>query len=450
MQDLRRFAGLSPARYGVGALRLLDRQLTVAVVDDDPLFLEYLSARMSGERDIALVTARNGDELFSVLQQRPVDCLVLDYDLGAETGLALAARVKRDIADPPPVVMATGNGNERTAIKAFLGDFSDYAAKQNFAVAELVSAVKDAVARHRRERSDSADVERAKRALKFDAITGLYCQRLIEDRLRELTTAAPAKSFALIALQPRGFEQIVRAYGANLGDSILRELGRKLRADTRDSDIRGRWDRAAFLYVVEHFDGPANILGFCNILADRLSFDFVTDKATLHLSCDIGVAMFPSSGPDHLSLMEAAFSAMHRCGTKQARFEADSAADGRPELPKPAAGDQPAEGRRATDGLDVASGLVTRASDRRAEPRRRVLKHAQISVDGQHTMIDCTVRNLSRSGAMLRFEGYFVPPERFILRLTGSNVSREAELRWQVGNDVGVRFCDPAPEGNEA
>ncbi|MEX2278111.1 MAG: response regulator, partial [Cucumibacter sp.] len=73
-------------------MQLADRQITVAVVDDDPLFLEYLVARMSGEREINLVTAKTGDELFDVLRQRPVDCLVLDYDLGEETGLALAAR----------------------------------------------------------------------------------------------------------------------------------------------------------------------------------------------------------------------------------------------------------------------------------------------------------------------------------------------------------------------
>ncbi|MEX0627859.1 MAG: response regulator, partial [Cucumibacter sp.] len=248
MQDLPGFASARRrvVEQGPKDMQLADRQITVAVVDDDPLFLEYLVARMSGEREINLVTAKTGDELFDVLRQRPVDCLVLDYDLGEETGLALAARVKRDIPDPPPVIMATGNGSERTAIKAFRGGFSDYVAKQNLAVSELLSAVREAVVRHRRERTATSDVERAKRELKFDAITGLYGQRFIEDRLRELTDDDSGREFALIALQPRGFDQIVRSHGTVMGDAILRELGRKLRADTRDSDIRGRWDRAAF------------------------------------------------------------------------------------------------------------------------------------------------------------------------------------------------------------
>lgn len=436
-------------------MQLADRQITVAVVDDDPLFLEYLVARMSGEREINLFTARTGDELFDVLRQRPVDCLVLDYDLGEETGLALAARVKRDIPDPPPVVMAASTGSERTAIKDFRGGFSDYVAKQNLAVSELLNAVREAVARHRRERTATADIERARRESKFDAITGLYGQRFIEDRLRELTDDDSGREFALIALKPRDFDQIVRTHGTVTGDAILRELGRNLRADTRDSDIRGRWDSAAFLYIVEHFDTAAAVLSFCSILADRVTFDFNTDKATLNVSCDIGAAMCPINGADHLTLMESAFNAMHRCGTMHARFEADFAPDGvgADSPPRhasiPRAGEPPAEGRRATDRIEQASGgiAIARTPNRRVEPRRRVLKRGQISVDGLHTTIDCIVRSLSRSGAMLRFEGYFAPPERFLLRFTGSNLTHEAELRWQIGNDVGVRFRDPLPAG---
>jgi hypothetical protein len=77
--------------------------------------------------------------------------------------------------------------------------------------------------------------------------------------------------------------------------------------------------------------------------------------------------------------------------------------------------------------------------DRRVAPRRRVLKAAKIFFNGDVSVFDCTVRDISESGARLSL-GLFQPlPKRFKLVVNdlGTHV---CELVRLVGNEYGVRF----------
>jgi hypothetical protein len=83
---------------------------------------------------------------------------------------------------------------------------------------------------------------------------------------------------------------------------------------------------------------------------------------------------------------------------------------------------------------------MTALDEQRSEPRKRVLKRGKIIVSALNSVIDCTVRDISPSGAHLRIDNYFRVPERFKLQIVGSGNPREVEKRWQVGVDLGVEF----------
>lgn len=78
--------------------------------------------------------------------------------------------------------------------------------------------------------------------------------------------------------------------------------------------------------------------------------------------------------------------------------------------------------------------------EHREAARRRVLKAGKILLDGGGA-IDCTVRNLSQTGAALEVETPIGVPERFGLmieagRTVPCKVVRRSERR------IGVRFVD--------
>ncbi len=63
-----------------------------------------------------------------------------------------------------------------------------------------------------------------------------------------------------------------------------------------------------------------------------------------------------------------------------------------------------------------------------------------IVTNGLNSTTECTIRNLSPTGALLRVEGLSSPPDQFELLLIRTGERRRAEVRWQNGSDIGVRF----------
>jgi hypothetical protein len=71
-------------------------------------------------------------------------------------------------------------------------------------------------------------------------------------------------------------------------------------------------------------------------------------------------------------------------------------------------------------------------------------KRAEIGgkiIIGSSAVIDCTIRDLSRSGARLKVDGAFTLPEEFELRYGEPDVQRRScRVVWKRAGDVGVVF----------
>ena len=142
--------------------------LRVAVVDDDSFYREYV-ARLLDMAGLPAFQAGNGAELLALLSHQEFDCIVLDYNLGGETGLEVNQQLKEALQDPPPVVMLTGKGRDSTIIEAFRGGMSDYLSKHDLTRDELLRAVRDAVHRKTEERVQRDEIERLKREVSATA-----------------------------------------------------------------------------------------------------------------------------------------------------------------------------------------------------------------------------------------------------------------------------------------
>jgi hypothetical protein len=75
---------------------------------------------------------------------------------------------------------------------------------------------------------------------------------------------------------------------------------------------------------------------------------------------------------------------------------------------------------------------------RRNATRRRVLKTG--SIEFADTAIDCTVRNMSMSGAALEVVGPLYIPDRFTLFIPSEQSKRTCHITWRTGKRMGVVF----------
>ena len=77
--------------------------------------------------------------------------------------------------------------------------------------------------------------------------------------------------------------------------------------------------------------------------------------------------------------------------------------------------------------------------EKRREPRLRALKAGRAVLAGGFSTFNCTVRNLSASGAKVVFENTADIPAHFRLRFE-DGTSQECSVRWRSPRELGVEF----------
>lgn len=77
-------------------------------------------------------------------------------------------------------------------------------------------------------------------------------------------------------------------------------------------------------------------------------------------------------------------------------------------------------------------------TDHRAAPRRRILKAGTIGVGGG--AIDCTVKNISATGAALEVVTPIFIPDRFTLYVPSDQLKRPCHIVWRRERRIGVAF----------
>ena len=76
--------------------------------------------------------------------------------------------------------------------------------------------------------------------------------------------------------------------------------------------------------------------------------------------------------------------------------------------------------------------------EHRTAPRRRLLKSGKISFGGG--AIDCTVRNVSDTGAALDVTSPVGIPDHFTLLIESDYIQAPCRVVWRKQSRIGVRF----------
>jgi len=116
------------------------------VVDDDPGQARLISVLLRNEFDVEVDMAYSCEEARERFESGDYDLITLDYQLPDGDGLTLLEEVRRK-ADPPPVVIITGHGDEQTAVSAFKAGAFGYVVKDRRMSTMIVEEARSAMAR---------------------------------------------------------------------------------------------------------------------------------------------------------------------------------------------------------------------------------------------------------------------------------------------------------------
>jgi len=430
---------------------LEEEPLGVVVVDDDPIYREIICATVAKKSKFVIWEASSGKDLFDILSIRQIDCIVLDYDLGEESGFAVMQRIGETFSGPPPIIMATGGGRESTAIRAFRMGVCDYLPKIGLRPEHLVTSILKVVEQDRLERVTKIEHERLLAASGVDFVTGLEGRSRLEERLTQLALLPPLSrvSYSLILVEFLEYQRVKERFGLKIVDRTLRAFGQRLQQSGRSSDVCGRYSEATFLVIADMGSRAENLDLICGRLVDKLSLRLSLDFADISITACVAGSMCSetvySERAGGLYLLEPTAALLAQA--KTARLPFKTSRDGRFD-PSPRADCQPSDpgapGFSATASLLEVSPAAdeSRATDRRRHTRHRVLKRGLIHMIDTEATYNCTVRNISSHGAGLRIDAAFPAPDTFDLEITGTGKIQRVRLRWQTGVNLGVEFVD--------
>jgi len=150
-----------------------------------------------------------------------------------------------------------------------------------------------------------------------DALTNLPNRFLLHDRLTlALDAAAQDKGeVAILCLDLDRFKPVNDLLGHANGDELLMQVGKRLRAEIRNTDTLARVGGDEFVMVVSNAGtaGSANrVADLATRLIDTLTRPFDLNGHDVEISVSIGIAFFPADGMDAETLLRAADTALYR------------------------------------------------------------------------------------------------------------------------------------------
>jgi hypothetical protein len=83
-------------------------------------------------------------------------------------------------------------------------------------------------------------------------------------------------------------------------------------------------------------------------------------------------------------------------------------------------------------------------SETRIAKRHKVLKSGKMIFNRNQSVMDCTIRDLSDTGAKLIAKGAAHVPEEIRLLTTQDNMIRDARVIWRKDEMLGVHFVSDA------
>ena len=169
--------------------------------------------------------------------------------------------------------------------------------------------------------SDITDIKRKENRIEVltnkDSLTDLFSRDYFVNKLNnEISKRNKNKDMdqklAIIFLDIDDFKEINDTLGHIVGDIILKEFTKRLKASIRENDFAARFGGDEFIIMLLLEKENYEILDIANRILEEISKPFVLDNMELHITASLGIAKYPDDGSDSTALIRNADIAMYK------------------------------------------------------------------------------------------------------------------------------------------
>ena len=170
----------------------------------------------------------------------------------------------------------------------------------------------------------------------FDPLTGLANRSLLHDRLEHEIELSKREhqSFGVILMDLDRFKEVNDTLGHNVGDELLREVGRRLKETVRAEDTVARLGGDEYVVLIHNLD-PQGAPSIANKVLSALDKPFHWKNQSIDLNASLGLTFYPSQCGDASGLLRCADIAMYvakRAGKGYALYSQDQERTNRGDL----------------------------------------------------------------------------------------------------------------------
>jgi diguanylate cyclase (GGDEF)-like protein len=265
-----------------------------------------------------------------------------------------------------------------------------------------------------------ANQQRLDKLANHDTLTGLPNRLFLQAHLPEAIARSQGNStmLAVLFLDLDRFKHINDSRGHEVGDKLLQEIAKRVRAAVRPSDIVVRMGGDEFVVVLHKVNAPDEVAIAATRINEVLSAPVMIDGRALVATVSIGVSLYPRDGASMGELLKHSDTAMYQAkDLGRNNFQVFS----------------PQMDRSLKERVAIESSL------------RVGLKLNQFDVHYQ-PIIDIHSRRVAGLEALLRWKHPtqgFISPERFI------EVAEETGLIIPIGQFVLDRICSDITKWRE-
>ncbi len=246
------------------------------------------------------------------LQNGSWDLILSDFALPAFDGSEALSMAVQSCPNTP-FIFLSGTMSEDRAVESLKSGATDYVLKQSMArlPASVERALEERNEKLRRLQAEE-ELKRSEEQLRFmayhDALTGLPNRALFQDRLESMLAGARRhqEKVALVFLDLDRFKNINDSFGHTAGDSILKQVGERLRKCVRDIDTVARLGGDEFVVIVGSVRDSTDAVIAADRIRRTIAIEFEVHGIFLSTTCSIGISVFPEDGEDGETLLKNA------------------------------------------------------------------------------------------------------------------------------------------------
>jgi two-component system cell cycle response regulator len=257
------------------------RDMKIAILDDSPIILKVIHRilDMNGFRFVDFYI-KPGDLLHT---NNIYDLYLIDIVLPELTGDKVIAELRSRQPNAIIISMSQFTG-EKSISTVLLAGADDYIHKP-FDGASLLSRIKINVRSFQYKK-------RLELMAVTDGLTGLYNHRFIFERLEEeiAKVSRYGRPLSVIMLDIDNFKRVNDTFGHRVGDEVIQSVAHAIIANTRKSDVVGRYGGEEFLILL-----PETDLSAAKVVAEKIrstvaQLRFETKELAITISAGVAQA----------------------------------------------------------------------------------------------------------------------------------------------------------------